>query len=159
MTLFNNFPFKTICMTGALALSIAASPARAQSEASLVLSALPVAAVVVTASTAAGSVAAVGAALSAVPVAFSVVGATLVVKAVEVTASGTFYLLERASDGAQASVRIAGKVASGVVMGVGTVVAVSAIGTGLLLSTAGEVLAFIPNELGKALLHNERVTN
>ena len=159
MTLFNNFPFKSICMAGALALSMAASPARAQSEASLVLSALPVAAVVVTASTAAGSVAAAGAAVSAVPVAFSVVGATLVVKAVEVTASGTLYLLERASDGAQASVRIAGNVASGVVMGVGTVVAVSAIGTGLLLSTAGEVLAFIPNELGKALLHNERATN
>lgn len=159
MTLFKNFPFKSLCLAGALALSLAASPARAQSEASLVLSALPVAMVVGAGSAVAGSAAVAGAAVSAVPVAFSVVGASLVVKAVEVTASGTLYLLERASDGAQASVRIAGNVASGVVMGVGTVVAVSAIGTGLLLLTAGEVLAFIPNELGKALLHNERVTN
>jgi hypothetical protein len=158
MTLFKNFSFKAVCLAGALSLSMAASPAWAQSEASLMLSALPVASVVVAGSAAAGSVATAGAAVSAVPVAFSVVGASLVVKAVEVTASGTLYLLERASDGAQASVRIAGNVASGVVMGVGTVVAVSAIGTGLLLSTAGEVLAFIPNELGRALLHNERVT-
>ena len=159
MTLFKNFPFKSLCLAGALALSLAASPARAQSEASLVLSALPVAMVVGAGSAVAGSAAVAGAAVSAVPVAFSVVGASLVVKAVEVTASGTIYLLERASDGAQASVRVAGNVASGVVMGVGTVVTVSAIGTGLLLSTAGEVLAFIPNELGRALLHNERVTN
>ncbi len=55
--------------------------------------------------------------------------------------------------------RVSGHVASAVVMGVGTVVTVSVIGTGLLLSTAGEVLAFIPNELGRALLHNEKVTN
>ena len=159
MALLKNFQLRTVLLTGALALAFAAGPARAQSEASLMLSALPVASVVGTASTAAGSVAVAGAAVSAVPVAFSVVGASLVIKAVEVTASGTVYLLERASDGAQASVRVAGQVASGVMMGVGTVVAVSAIGTGLLLSRAGEVLAFIPNELGRALLHNERITN
>ncbi|AOW14844.1 hypothetical protein LPB72_20655 [Hydrogenophaga crassostreae] len=154
-----NFNLKGVWLAGALALSLAAGPARAQSEASLMLSALPVASVVGTGSAAAGSVAVAGAAVSVVPVAFSVVGASLVVKAVEVTASGTLYLLERASDGARASVRVAGHVASGVVMGVGTVVAVSAIGSGLLLSTAGEVLAFIPNELGRALLHNEKLTN
>ena len=67
--------------------------------------------------------------------------------------------MESASDGAQASVRLAGRAASGAVMGLGTVVAVSVIGTGVLLSTAGEVLAFIPNELGRALLYNEKVTN
>jgi poly(A) polymerase len=37
----------------------------------------------------------------------------------------------------------------------GTVTAVSA---GWVLSTAGQVIAFVPNELGKALLHNERIT-
>lgn len=158
MLFIKKFTFSGVVLAGALALSLATSPVRAQSEASLMLSALPVASVVVAGSTAAGSVATAGAAVSAVPVAFSVVGASLVVKAVEVTASGTVYLLERASDGAQASVHIAGQAASGAVKGLGTVVAVSAIGTGLLLSTAGEVLAFIPNELGRALLHNEKVT-
>jgi hypothetical protein len=30
--------------------------------------------------------------------------------------------------------------------------------TGWVLSSAGRVIAFIPNEIGKALLYNERVT-
>jgi len=34
----------------------------------------------------------------------------------------------------------------------------SVVGTGVLLSAAGEVLCFIPNEIGRALLHNERIT-
>jgi hypothetical protein len=145
-------PWKSLVCIAALAMAGIAAPARAQSEASLVLSALPVASVVV-----GGSVGA--AALSVVPVALSLAGATLVVKAVEVTARGTVYLLERVSDGAQASVEVVGRAASGLVMGVGTVAAVSAIGTGVLISTAAEVLAFIPNELGRALLHNQRLTN
>jgi hypothetical protein len=127
-------------------------PARAQSEASVALSALPVASVVVTASTAA-------AAVSVVPVALSVAGAVVVVKAVEITARGTVYVLERASDGARASVEVGARSVSAVSVGVGTALTVSVIGTGVLLSAAGEVIAFIPNELGRALLHNERVTH
>jgi hypothetical protein len=50
-------------------------------------------------------------------------------------------------------------VSAGASVGVGTVVAVSVIGAGVVLSAAGEVLCFIPNELGRALLHNEKVTN
>lgn len=150
--LLKNFRFSGLLMAGALCLSLAASPARAQSEASLLLSALPVASVVGSASVAASAV-------SVVPVALSVAGTVLVVQAVEITAQSSVYLLERASDGARVSVEVAGRAASGVVMGVGTVVAVSVIGSGVLLSAAGEVLAFIPNELGKALLYNERITN
>ena len=33
------------------------------------------------------------------------------------------------------------------------------IGAGVVLSAAGEAIAFIPNALGRALLHNERVSN
>ena len=147
---------KSMVCAAALAVALAAAPARAQSEASLALSALPVASVVAGASMGA-------AAVSVVPVALSVAGATLVVKAVEVTARGTVYLLERASDGAQASVEVVGRAASGLVagavIGVGTVVTVSVIGTGVLLSTAAELLAFIPNELGRALLYNQRITD
>ena len=149
----NTFKWKSVSLVAGLclALSVASEPARAQSEASAAVSLLPVASVVATASVGA-------AAVSAVPVALSTAGAVLVVKAVESTARGTVYVLERASDGALASVEVVGRAASGVVVGVGTVVAVSVIGTGVLLSAAGEVLAFIPNELGRALLHNERVT-
>lgn len=137
-----------------LALALASTPARAQSEASVALSMLPVASVASVATTA--SVGA--AALSVLPSALFTAGAVLVVKTVESTARGTVYVLERASDGARVSVEVAAGAASGVAAGIGTVVTVSVIGTGVLLSAAGEVLAFIPNELGRALLHNERVT-
>ena len=40
----------------------------------------------------------------------------------------------------------------------GTAVVVSAVATGWVLSAAGAAIAFIPNELGRALLYNERVT-
>lgn len=126
---------------------------QAQSEISALsaISAMPLASVVVATSAAAASVV-------VVPVALSTAGAVLVVKSIEVTAKGTVYLLERASDGVQVSIEIAGKTAGTVSVGVGTALTVSVIGAGVVLSAAGEVVAFIPNELGKALLHNERVT-
>ncbi len=130
------------------------SKSYAQSEASVVLSMLPVASVVVAgvgASTAAG-------ASVATPVILSTVGAVFVVKAIEVTARGTVYVLARASDGAVVSVEIIGKGVKASAVGVGASVTVSVIGTGMVLSALGEAIAFIPNELGKALLHNERIT-
>lgn len=145
---------KNLVLAVSLALSLAAGPVRAQSEASLAVSALPVASVVGVA----GSVAGTAVALSAVPVALTVSWAVLVVKAVEVSAHGTVYVLERASDGARASVEISGRGAKAVSTGVGTAVVVGVISAGVVLSVAGEVIAFIPNQLGRALLHNERVT-
>lgn len=134
----------------------AAAPgiASAQSEASAALSMLPVASVLGTASVAgAASTAAV-----ALPAALSVAGATLTVKAVAASAEGTVYLLERASDGAQVSIRVSGRALDRASTGVGTAVTVSVIGSGVVLSAAGEVLAFVPNALGRALLHNERLS-
>ncbi|ALV04676.1 hypothetical protein [Roseateles depolymerans] len=106
------------------------------------------------------------AALSGLPIAVSVVapsmvltaGASLVVVAVEVTASGTVWVLKRVSDGVKVSVRFAGKVVTGASVAVGTAVTVVVVGTGLLLSAAGEAIAFIPNEIGASLMHNERIT-
>lgn len=126
----------------------------AQSEASVAVSLLPVASVVVAgvgASTAAG-------ASVAAPVILSAAGAVFVVKAIEVTARGTVYVLARASDGAVVSVEIVGKGVKASAVGVGSSVTVSVIGTGMVLSALGEAIAFIPNELGRALLHNERIT-
>ncbi len=105
-------------------------------------------------------------ALSALPVAVSVVapigvisaGATLVVASVEVTAIGTVWVLQRASDGAKVVVKLSAQGAGAVSVGVGTVVTLTAISTGWVVITGSEMIAFIPNELGKALLYNERVT-
>ncbi len=97
-----------------------------------------------------------------VPVAVSIAGPVLLVAgsaaftivAVEASAAGTVWMLERASDGARASVRFAGQV----VASVGTAVLVSVVATGWVVSAAGAAIAFVPNELGRALLHNERIT-
>lgn len=130
----------------AIACAIGLSlPAQAQSEASVALSMLPTASVV-------------GSAVVALPVALSVGGATLGVVAIEASADGTVYVLERLSDGARVSLQVAGRAAGGVSVGVGTVIMVSAIGTGIILSTAGRVLAFLPNAMGHALLHNESLS-
>ena len=105
-------------------------------------------------------------ALSALPIAVSIAapvmllsaGATLAIVAVEASATGTVWVLERASDGARASVRLGAQAAGGLSVAAGTVVVVTALSTGWVLSAASEAIAFIPNEVGAALLYNERVT-
>lgn len=104
--------------------------------------------------------------LSALPIALSVAmpamllssGAALAVVAVEASAEGTVVILESASDGARASVRLGRDAAGHLSLAAGTVVTCTAVSAGWVLSTAGKAIAFIPNELGMALLHNQRVT-
>lgn len=152
-SLRSSFAALGLAACAALAGLGAATPARAQSEASAALSLLPVASVVGTASVAGAA----STALVAVPAALSVGGAALSVVAVEVLADGTVYLLERASDGARASVKVLDRGSRRASMAVGSSVEVGVIGSGIVLSAAGEVLAFIPNAIGQALLYNERV--
>src|SRR5690606_20779876 len=87
---------------GMAAAALVAAPVQAQSEASAALSLLPIASVVGAASV--GSAAA--GAVVALPAALSVAGVVLTVTAVQASAAGTVYVLERASDGAQASVQV-----------------------------------------------------
>jgi len=154
MTHLFRFPLRAHLLALCSATLLLATPAaRAQSEASALstLSMMPVASVVVGASAAAGAVV-------AAPVLLSTAGTVLVVKTVESTARGTLFVLERASDGAAVSVEVVGRGSGAMLVGAGTAVTVSVIGAGTVLSVAGEVLAFIPNALGQALLHNERIT-
>lgn len=95
----------------------------------------------------------------ALPVMFSMAGAELVVKSARASARGTEYVLERASDGASATVEIVSKGAGAVSLATGTLVTVSTVSAGVVLSAAGQAIAFLPNALGRALLHNERVSN
>ena len=105
-------------------------------------------------------------ALSALPIAVSVAapvmivsaGATLTLVAVEASTTGTVWVLERASDGVRASVRFGAQAAGGLSVAAGTAIVVTALSTGWVLSAASEAIAFIPNQIGSALLYNERVT-
>lgn len=105
-------------------------------------------------------------ALSLLPLAVSVVapaallsvGGVYTVKAVELSADGALWVLERASDGARLSFTLAGAVAAGTSVAVGSAVHATACSAGWVLHSAGKAIAIVPNEVGKALLHNERVT-
>ncbi|WP_280153569.1 hypothetical protein [Piscinibacter sp. XHJ-5] len=105
-------------------------------------------------------------ALSTLPIAVSLAapvmivsaGAALTIVAVEATSAGTVWVLERASDGARASVTLGAEAAGGLSVAAGTAVMVSAFSAGWVLSAAGRAIAYIPNEIGNALLYNERVT-
>ena len=132
------------CSLIALALALPAGPAAAHrsggaSELSA-LSMLPIAVSV------------------AAPVALLSAGAALTVVSVETVAEGTLCVLERASDGARASVVLSGQAVGGLSALVGGAVVVTAVSAGWVLSAAGQAIAFIPNEIGRALLHNERIT-
>ena len=153
-----NITIKITAVAMAIPLATSANFASAQnrrgdaaSEASA-LSALPIASVIIVG-------AAASAATVALPVALSTSGAVLVIKSVEVSARGTLCVLERASDGVQVSVEIAARGAERSSLMVGKTVQVAVIGAGAVLSIAGEAIAFVPNEIGRALLHNERITH
>jgi hypothetical protein len=90
----------------------------------------------------------------AAPLTLLSAGAVFTVVAVDASAHAAVWTLERASDGARLSVRWAGQAS----VAAGTVVVATAVSTGWILSAAGEALAFIPNEIGAALLYNERIT-
>jgi hypothetical protein len=123
------------------------------SEASALSIAIPV---VVVASAGAGA-SAVAAGVVALPAAVSVAGATLVVKSVEASANGVVCVLERASDGARVSLEFAGRSAATLGLSVGTTVSVVMTASGAIITSAGEAIAFIPNAIGRALTHNERM--
>ncbi|MEO8806112.1 MAG: hypothetical protein ABI433_08520 [Burkholderiaceae bacterium] len=129
--------FAKTTLAALLALNLAA--AQAQSVEASMLSTLPVAVSV------------------AAPMVLSA-GAVLTVVAVEASATGAVWVLERASDGARSTLRLSAQAAGGLSVVAGTAVVVTVMSTGWVLSAAGTAIAFIPNEIGAALLYNERVT-
>lgn len=131
--------------------------AHAWSDASIELSALPIASVAVAGSAASTAVGASAAAAVTLPAALLVGGAVVVVTAVEVSATGVVMVVERASDGASATLALSTNVAGASAVAVGTSLTTTVLASGVLLSAAGEVIAFVPNAIGEALVYNERL--
>ena len=103
---------------------------------------------------------------SLVPVAISValpvvlvagVG-SIVVTGVQASAEGTVWIVENVADGVKGSICFAGRVVGTAAIAVGTVIVVTVVATGMVLSNAGHVIAFIPNEVGRTLSYNQRVS-
>lgn len=78
---------------------------------------------------------------------------TAVVTGVEAVGDGSVVVLRGVGGAANASIRLAG----GVSLAVGTVVEVVAVGTGCALMQAGRMIAFIPNEVGRSLVHQRQL--
>jgi len=103
---------------------------------------------------------------SLVPVALSVAlpvvlvagAGSIVVTGVQASADGVVWFVENAADGVKGSIRFAAGAVNASAVAAGTVVVVTVIGTGMLLSAAGHVIAFIPNEIGRSLSYNQRVS-
>ena len=94
----------------------------------------------------------------ALPMTVLSVGAFYTLKAVELSADGTVWVLERSSDGARINLALAGGAAAGVSLAAGTTVATLACSAGWVLHVAGKAVAIVPNAVGQTLMHNERVT-
>ena len=80
----------------------------------------------------------------------------VVVESVSRMGESTVVVLKNLSDGARATVELSGKAAANLSLGVGKAITVTATASGHVLSAAGEIIAFVPNEIGKALLHHSR---
>ena len=82
-----------------------------------------------------------------------------VVKEVEASAYAVAYTLEGISDGARVRVEIAGREARRASVVAGMIVTATKNSTGTVLASAREAIAFIPNALGRAVLHSQRVAS
>jgi hypothetical protein len=88
----------------------------------------------------------------------TVAGASsLVVESVQTVADGVEVVLSSAVDGSKATLQFSGKALEGASLAAGTAVSVVAMSAGHALVVSGKVIAFLPNEAGKALLHHSRV--
>lgn len=85
-------------------------------------------------------------------------GAELTVVSVEASADGVAWLVRNTADGVSTTLTFSGTVIAGSAVATGTILTVTAVTAGWLLSAAGEVLCFIPNELGASLTYTEQVT-
>jgi hypothetical protein len=90
----------------------------------------------------------------------AVVGVTgsVVVDSVTAVGDGIDVVLDGAGQASRATVHLSGEAARGLSIGAGTVLQVVAMSAGHALVLSGKVIAFIPNEVGQALLHHARAS-
>ncbi len=83
-------------------------------------------------------------------------GSELTVKAVRATAQGLELTLQGASSAVETSALVTREALESAAIGIGTSVKVVADASGYLLIAAGRVVAFVPNEMARALLHRSK---
>lgn len=97
----------------------------------------------------AGSALVVGGSLSAVAAS----GAVAIVS-VQVVGESVLIVLEGASHAARTTIRLSGQAAASSLLVTGAAVSMVTIASGTVLIVAGEAIAFVPSEIGRALVHH-----
>lgn len=85
-------------------------------------------------------------------------GALLVVASVRPVANASVIVLRDSATGVDVSVRVAGNAARAASVAVGQSIRVVAEAAGCSLIAAGRLVAFIPNDVARALVHQEPLT-
>ncbi|MEA3157228.1 MAG: hypothetical protein QOK44_4817 [Betaproteobacteria bacterium] len=80
----------------------------------------------------------------------------LLVTGIETAGQATVVMLRSLSEAPGQTVKLSVDLARATSIAVGTVVQVVAASTGYGLLTAGQIIAFVPNEIGRALLYHKR---
>ena len=80
----------------------------------------------------------------------------LVVEGVEKTAEGLVVVIKGSGKAASATVKLSGKAVKGLSIAVGEAVELTVLSTGYKLYYSGKAIAFIPTEVGKALIENAK---
>lgn len=133
----------------ALALSLAMAPALAQSEASRASANASESLSRATGSVVAGTASLIYA------------GSMLVIDGIEKTGESVVVVLKGVGEGVSEATTVSVKVAASAVgntsLAIGSAVKVVAEGSGHALYLSGKLIAFIPNEIGKSLVHHSPV--
>lgn len=83
-------------------------------------------------------------------------GGSLVVMGIEAAGEGILLTLKSSADTTAVSVRIPAATAGAASVAVGTTVQAVAESTGYALMASGKLIGFIPNEVGKSLIHHSQ---
>ncbi len=81
----------------------------------------------------------------------------LAVASIQVVGESTVLVLRGVSSAAEVSVQIASGMLQGMSLAVGTIVTVVAEAVGSALLVGSTMIAYIPNEIGRALVYQERI--
>jgi len=81
---------------------------------------------------------------------------SVVVASVRTVGEGLEVIVESVADGSRATLRLSGTVLGALSLAAGTAVEVVTASTGYVLVASGKAIAFLPNEIGKSLLHSSR---
>jgi len=84
-------------------------------------------------------------------------GSELVIESVTAAGKTSIVMVRASANGARASFEVSSEMCGRFALGAGKVVTLSANASGNLIRTSGEVIAFVPNELGRSLIHHREL--